>query len=129
MAKSACARRLITTGVFVPLVLALPMAASAHATLVKCNLAPGARLSAAPKAISCTFAEGVNPKGSFIGVFQATGDKGEVDGENSAVSFTNAKEMTVSVPKLAKGTYNLVWFTISANDGHRAGGYIPFTIK
>jgi methionine-rich copper-binding protein CopC len=129
MAKSTSACRLVTACACAFLALALPASASAHATLVRCNVAPSASLSAVPKVISCTFAEGVNPKGSFIGVFQATGDKGEVDSQNSAVSFSNAKEMTVSVPKLAKGTYNLLWFTISADDGHRAGGYTPFAIR
>ncbi|MDB5058306.1 MAG: copper resistance protein CopC, partial [Chloroflexi bacterium] len=101
----------------------------AHATLVKCTVAPGAMLAATPKTISCTFAEGVNPKGSFIGVFQATGDKGEVDRQNSALSFSNVKQLTVGLPKLAKGSYNLIWFTISADDGHRAAGNLNFTIK
>src|SRR5947209_13628583 len=87
---------------------ALPLTAQAHATLVKCNVAPSARLAAAPKTVTCTFAEGVNPKGSLLGVFEATGDKGEVDRGNSAVSFSNAKQMTVGLPKLGKGTYTLL---------------------
>jgi methionine-rich copper-binding protein CopC len=127
--KSTLSRIIVSTGLVLGACAALPIAAQAHATLVKCTIAPGAKLAATPKTISCTFAEGVNPKGSFIGVFQATGDKGEMDRQNSAVSFSNAKQLTLSLPKLAKGSYNLIWFTISADDGHRAAGNFTFTIK
>jgi len=115
---------LLVAGTFV----ALARPAAAHATLVQCTVASGAKLAAAPAVLTCTFAEGVNPKGSFIGVFEAAGEKGEVDKLNSAVPFSNAKQLTVGLPRLAKGTYNLIWFTISADDGHRAGGYFSFSI-
>lgn len=108
---------------------ALPHAAQGHASLVKCAGIPaGARLRASPRAIACTFAEGVNPKGSFLKVVEATGDGAEDDRGDSAVSFSNAKQMTVSLPKLGKGTYYLMWFTISADDGHKAGGVLPFSV-
>lgn len=106
-----------------------PPRASAHATLVRCNIARNATLHTAPKTIVCTFAEGVNPRGSFIGVFEATGDGAEDDKGNSAVSFTNAKQLSVGLPSLARGTYLLMWYTISADDGHKAGGSFTFTIK
>jgi methionine-rich copper-binding protein CopC len=79
--------------------------------------------------LSCTFAEGVNPKESYIRVFEATGDGGEVDLGNSQVSFSNVHQMTVGLPKLPKGQYLLGWFTISAGDDHKAGGSFTFTIK
>ena len=122
-------RLLGATALLLGLGAAAPHLAQAHASLNKCNIAPAAKLAAAPKLITCTFAEGVNPKRSFIGVFETTGDHAEVDKENSAVSFANAKAMTVSVPKLSKGTYALLWYTISADDGHRAGGTFTFSIK
>jgi copper resistance protein C len=108
----------------------LPSVAEAHAFLTKCaGLPRGATLAALPKVLTCTFAEGVSPKGSFIRIVEATGDGGEDDLGNSAVSFSNAHQMTVGVPKLAKGAYYLMWFTVSADDGHKAGGVLPFTIK
>lgn len=120
---------LATTSLLLGVGAMTPRIAQAHASLNKCNIAPGAKLTTAPKVIACTFAEGVNPKGSFIGVFETTGDHGEVDKENSAVSFSNAKQLTVGVPRLSKGTYALLWYTISADDGHRAGGIFTFSIK
>jgi len=107
----------------------LPHVASAHASLIKCfGIVPGAKLSTSPRAITCAFAEGVNPRGSFIRVVEAGGDGAQDDKGDSAVSFSNAKQMTVSVPKLTKGAYYLMWFTVSADDGHRAGGVLPFSI-
>jgi methionine-rich copper-binding protein CopC len=107
----------------------LPGAALAHASLVGCNFAPGATLRLLPHTVRCTFAEGVNPRGSFIGLFQATGDHGEMDKGNSNISFTNAKQIELPAPSMPKGSYNLIWFTISADDGHRAGGVVPFSIR
>jgi methionine-rich copper-binding protein CopC len=101
----------------------------AHATLVKCSISRNAVLHVAPKLVTCTFAEGVNPKGSFIGVFEATGDGAEDDLGNSQVSFSNAKQMTIGLPKLNKGGYLLIWYTVSADDGHKAGGAFSFAIK
>lgn len=108
--------------------LLAPHAVQAHASLDKCNIKPSAKLKAAPSTITCTFAEGVDPKGSFIGVFETVGDHAEVDKENSQVSFSNVKEMTVGVPRLSKGTYLFMWYTISADDGHHAGGAFTFSI-
>ena len=71
---------------------------------------------------------GCQSQGEFIGIFETTGDHGQDDNENSQVSFSNAHEMTVTVPKLTKGTYALIWYTISADDGHHAGGWFTFSL-
>ncbi len=120
-------------GVFLALTLAISAAmgqASAHASLVSASIKPGAVLTKAPLTLAALFAEAVTPKGSFLRVFEATGDGAEVDLENSAVSFKNAKQITVSLPKkMPKGRYLVMWYTISADDGHRAGGSFAFTLK
>ncbi|GAC1397701.1 MAG: hypothetical protein NVSMB65_16510 [Chloroflexota bacterium] len=104
--------------------------ASAHATLVTSTIKAGAVLAAVPRTLSATFAEGVDPKGSFLRVFEAAGDHAEVDLGNAAVSFKNAKQMVVGLPrKLPRGRYVIMWFAISADDGHKAGGVLSFTIK
>ena len=107
--------------------LILPGVAGAHASLVRCNIGRGAHLAAAPKTLACTFAEGVQPKGSFIDVV-TTDDGGVLNSKNSTVSFSNAKELDMPLPKLRKGTCGVLWYTISADDGHKAGGYFTFTI-
>src|SRR5947209_5621530 len=127
--KSTLFRIIVATCFPMAVYVAVPHVAQAHATLVKCTIKAGAVLTATPKTVACTFAEGVNPKGSFVGVFQATGDRGEVDRQNSTVPFSNAHQITLGLPKLAKGSYNLIWYTISADDGHRAGGNFVFSVK
>jgi len=128
--RSRLIRLIMAAGLALGITTALPRIAEAHASLQKCNgLAKGAVLTALPKTLTCTFAEGVNPKGSFIRIVEATGDGAEDDRGNSAVSFANVHQMTVGVPKLDKGKYYLMWFTVSADDGHKAGGVLPFTIK
>src|ERR1035437_1489401 len=103
--------------------------AHGHATLARCSIAPQTTLRVLPKMLTCTFVEEVNPCGSFIGIFQATGDHAGMDAANSQVSFANAKQITLSMPKLAKGSYAVLWVTVSANDGHRAGGSFVFSLR
>jgi len=106
-----------------------PGMAAAHATLGSCNLGANAVVAVAPKTLTCTFAEGVDPRGSSIHVFEAGGDHAQVDLGNSAVSFTNAKQITLGLPKLGVGAYTALWYTISADDGHRAGGWFAFSVR
>jgi methionine-rich copper-binding protein CopC len=127
--KSRRAIGILVTCVLLGKSAMMPGAALAHASLVRCNFAPGAMLRLLPRTVRCTFAEGVNPRGSFVGLFQATGDHGEMDKGDSSVSFTNAKQIELPAPSMPKGSYNLIWFTISADDGHRAGGLVPFSIR
>ncbi len=123
-------RIIASAGLLLGGLVAFAGTAEAHAFLVSCNGLPrNAVVKSLPKVLTCTFAEGVNPKGSFIRIVEATGDGGEDDLGNSQVSFSNAHQMTVSVPKLDPGKYYLMWFTISADDGHKAGGVLPFTVK
>src|SRR5947207_2656868 len=118
--KTPIARALTAGGIVITTLTVSPLGVAAHASLVKATIAPNAVLAAAPKTVICTFAEGVDPRGSFVRVFEAAGDGAEIDKGNSAVSFSNAKQMTVGLPRLAKGRYLLVWFTVSADDGHKA---------
>lgn len=115
--------------------LALPFVgvASAHASLTHANIRPGQVFArnAYPRTITAFFAENVNPKGSWVHVFEGApaGDHGLVDLENVAFPFKNPKEITVGLPKGLKGLYTLMWFTQSADDGHKAGNAFTFTVK
>lgn len=115
--------------------LALPFAAvaSAHASLVKANIKPGQVFSRSgyPRTITAYFAENVNPKASWVHVFEGdpSGDHGMVDLGNEKFPFSNSKEITVGLPKGLKGLYTLMWYTTSADDGHEAGNAFTFTVK
>lgn len=115
--------------------LVLPFAgvASAHASLVRANIKPGQVFAhnAYPRVLTAFFAENVNPQGSWIHVFEGdpTGDHGMVDLGNEAYPFKNPKEITVGLPKNLKGLYTFMWFTTSADDGHKAGNAFTFRVK
>ncbi len=107
--------------------------ASAHASLVKANIKPGQVFTSStyPRLLTAYFAENVNPKTSWVHVFEGdpAGDHGLVDLNNEAYPFKNPKEITVGLPKGLKGLYTVMWFTQSADDGHMAGNAFTFTIK
>ncbi len=126
---ASIARLLAGLAVSATILVAGASSANAHATLVRCTIAPNAVLAAAPHLLTCSFAEGVNPRGSFVHVFSATSDKAQADLDNSQVSFTNARQIVLGLPKLAPGAYTVLWYTVSADDGHKAGGAFNFTIK
>jgi methionine-rich copper-binding protein CopC len=135
MAHRLTWRRAVAAGILVAL-SGLPFAgiASAHASLVRANIAPGQVFTQKtyPRLVTAFFAENIDPKGSFIHVFEGDpkGDHGAVDLENLNFPFKNPKEITVGLPsKGLKGLYTLMWFTKSADDGHIAGNSYTFTIR
>ena len=134
MIRTLSPRRLIAAGLLAALA-ALPFAgiASAHASLVRANIKPGQVFAhnGYPRTITAYFAENINPKGSWVHVFEGdpSGDHGMVDRGNEQYPFKNPKEITVGLPKGLKGRYTLMWFTKSADDGHEAGNAFTFTIK
>jgi methionine-rich copper-binding protein CopC len=113
--------------------LVRPVIASAHASLVRATIRPGQVFArtAYPRVLTAVFAENVDPKGSFIHVFEADprGDHALADRDNVAFPFKNPKEMTVGLPTGLRGTYTVLWYTVSADDGHKAGSTFTFTIR
>ena len=107
--------------------------ASAHASLVRANIKPGQIFAhnAYPRVLTAFFAENVNPKGSWVHVFEGDpkGDHGMVEPNNVQFPFKNPKEITVGLPRGFKGLYTVIWFTTSADDGHKAGSAFNFTVK
>lgn len=135
MAHVLSARRAVAAGILVALsVLPFAGVALAHASLVRANISPGQVFTQKtyPRLVTAFFAENVNPKGSWVHVFEGDpkSDHGMVDLGNEAYPFKNPKEITVGLPnKGLKGLYTLMWFTKSADDGHMAGNSYTFTIR
>src|SRR5947209_14784484 len=117
----------------VTLLAVLPGVASAHANLTSCSIKNGQvfTLAHAPHSISARFAEDLTPNGkSWMSVFEGDGDHGLVNEKTIAVvNYKNPKQMTLKVPALHKGPYYLIWFTVSADDGHKAAGIVYFKVK
>jgi copper transport protein len=99
--------------------------ASAHAFLDHSDPAANSILPTAPTTMTLFFTERLETKGTAAWLVDHTG--ATIPG--SAFQITNPKELTVTLPSgLSNGTYSVVWKDLSADDGHPATGYVPFTI-
>jgi methionine-rich copper-binding protein CopC len=106
--------------------------ALAHASLTRANIKNGEvfHVKSAPKTLQAFFAETLDPKASWINVFEGVGDHGLVNEKTkSVVNFRNPKEMTLRLPKLQPDKYYFVWYTHSEDDGHYAAGVVYFSVK
>jgi methionine-rich copper-binding protein CopC len=127
-------RRALAAGLLAgTLTLSVACVASAHASLVHANIKPSQVFAhnAYPRTLTAFFAENVNPRGSWVHIFEGNpkGDHAMVDLGNVQFPFKNPKEITVGLPKGLKGLYTVIWFTTSADDGHKAGSAFNFSIK
>ena len=106
--------------------------ALAHANLLRSNIKNYQvfRLGHAPRMITAFFAEELDPKPSWMAVFEGEADHGLVnERQHSVVNFKNPKEMTLRLPKLDRGKFYLIWYTRSTEDNHYAAGVIYFSVK
>jgi methionine-rich copper-binding protein CopC len=127
-------RRALAAGLVAgTLTLSVAGVASAHASLVRANIKPGQVFAhnAYPRTLTAFFAENVNPRGSWVHVFEGDpkGDHAMVEPSKVQFPFKNPKEITVGLPRGLKGLYTVIWFTTSADDGHKAGSAFNFTVK
>ena len=105
--------------------------ALAHASLTRANIKNGAvyHVKNAPKVLQAFFAENLDPKKSWVNVFEGVADHGLVNEKTkSVVNFKNPKEMTLQLPKLIPDKYYFVWYTHSEDDGHYAAGVVYFSV-
>ncbi|MFA6265388.1 MAG: copper resistance protein CopC [Pseudolabrys sp.] len=103
----------------------MPAVALAHAHLDHAQPPVGAKVSAAPSAVSLWFTEAVEPKFSSIVVQDAKGaavQAGAVEGapDNTAV-------LRVKLKTLSPGAYKVLWKVLSV-DTHRTQGSFGFTV-
>ncbi len=107
------------------LMLAAAPSALAHAHPTVMRPAPDST-GPAPKSISITFSEAVEPRFSSI---QLTGEKGKAVGsEVSRPAPDDPKTLVLAVPKLTAGTYVVHWVNVAV-DGHRLEGNYKFTVQ
>ncbi len=104
--------------------LALPAAASAHATLL--STAPGVnqRLERSPAEVRLTFDQSVEALGDAIRVYDT---KGKLF---SRRTVTSADKRTIRAPdaRLPRGGYTIRWRVVSA-DGHVVSGLFTFGVR
>lgn len=102
-----------------------PARAFAHAQLDHASPVVGSTIKSAPKTVTLTFTEAVEPKFSSIEVQDAKGaamQRGAAQGVAG-----NTAQLTVALKPLAAGTYMVKWRVLSV-DTHRTQGSFSFTI-
>lgn len=100
--------------------------AFAHASLVQADPAPNSYLAKAPAQIALLFAESVDEQASHLQVLDAQGHP--LAGVGAIKFGTNDHEMTLPLPALKPGIYNVAWSNVSRVDGHALQGSYPFTV-
>ena len=108
------------------LMIAWPIAGSAHSHLEKSDPADKATLSTPPKSVQLWFSEKVAAEWSKIVVTDAAGKR--VDMEKVAEDKNDPKHLQVDLNPLGPGTYQVNWNAISG-DGHRVKGDFSFSVQ
>jgi methionine-rich copper-binding protein CopC len=103
-----------------------PVAAWAHAKLVKSEPAQRAVLSQPPSQLRLWFNEAIEPAFCVATVIDASGNT--VTSTQAAVSNTDPKLLVLPLPRLAKGVYT-VQFQVVSVDGHTVKSGFKFEIR
>ena len=120
-----CAR---LTLLLLPLLLlfALPAGVSAHAHLVRADLAPDGHLRISAGTVHFWFDEPINPSLSRIIIRDASGR--QVNTDTGTLDPANSEQLDMGIPTLADGQYTVTWTSDSAQDGHILHGFYLFTV-
>lgn len=105
----------------------IPLAARAHAALVRSEPARRATLSKPPAQIRLWFNERLEPAYASIKLFSADGAK-QIETRNAAVDGADPKLLVLELPPLAPGEYTVKYRVLSV-DGHTVDYGYTFTIK
>jgi len=99
--------------------------AQAHAFLDHADPRVGSTVSSSPSQVKAWYTEELEPAFSKIRVFDAQGN--EVDSKDVKVDPTDKTIMTVSLPRLPAGTYEVKWSAVAV-DTHHTTGTFSFTV-
>jgi len=126
-------RRVARAGLLVALLAAgvlalLPTTAAAHALLIRASPAVNGTVTQSPGRLLLTFSEPVDPSLSHVQVVDTQGRPVPGVLPSRAVPG-DSEQLLVSVSRpLPKGVYTVDWQTVSALDGHLAGGGYAFGV-
>ena len=101
----------------------------AHAKVLSAVPAIGSTVAQAPTTVTVNTAENINPdpKKSNLFVYSPAGDL--ISQGNAQVSFTNPRQMSITIKSTGDGIYVVQWITVSAEDGDPDQGAFVFTVK
>src|SRR5882762_11713370 len=104
---------------------ALSGAAQAHAALDRTNPLVGSTVASAPRTVSLTFTERLEPAFSTIRVENASGER--VDAGKPQVERGSANVLRVGLKSLPPGSYKVIWKVLSV-DTHTTEGSFSFQV-
>jgi copper transport protein len=105
--------------------LVVPLPASAHAELIVSTPAAGSSLPEAPKQLTMTFSEGIDPITASVELLDEAGNA--VPGLG-APTVHGAATVAVSLPQLPAALYTVSYRVTSAEDGHVSEGSWLFLV-
>jgi copper resistance protein C len=103
-----------------------PIAAQAHAILVKSQPAKDEEVNVAPKQIDLWFNDPVRSQYKALAVIDSEGKR--VDNHDVEQSLTDGSHIYATVSNLAPGTYTIRYRVVS-QDTHIVTGKFDFTVK
>lgn len=111
-----------------PAALAATLAshAAAHTQLDRAVPAAGSAVRASPPHLTLWFSQRFEPAFSTVRVLDPKGK--QVDNGDAQVGGSDAREFSVSLPKLAPGTYRVRWRVLST-DTHVSEGHFTFDVR
>jgi len=119
-------RTTIIKSLFLSAALLSPLAAQAHAILVKSQPAKDETVTEAPKQIDLWFNDPVRSEYKALAVIDSEGKR--VDNHDVEQSLTNGANIYATVQSLAPGTYT-VRYRVVSEDTHIVTGKFQFTVK
>ena len=115
-----------TLALMIALALLSPAQAWAHAFLDHSEPRVGSDVGKTPAEIRIWFTQQLEPAFSTIKVFGPDGK--QIDNKDTHVPPDDKKELIVSLPSIAPGTYRVSWRVLSI-DTHRTQGDFKFRVK
>lgn len=100
--------------------------AGAHAVLEASSPTAGSVLAKAPAELRLTFSERIEPRFSTVEI--TAGDGANIRTERARADPARPNVLTVRLPPLAPGRYQVRWRAISA-DSHKVEGSFAFEVR
>jgi copper transport protein len=123
--RRSLARAAVVLAAAAVLLLAPARPATAHAVLAGSDPVNGASLSRVPAAVVLRFSEKLAATASSARLVDGAGQP--VAGARIAAG--SDRELTIRLPRLAAGSYAVVWRASGVSDGHSTDGVLVFTVE
>lgn len=114
-----------TLGLAVLLLISSPSAAGAHSALESSDPAPGARLGIAPQQLVLHFNEPLARRLTTAAIYSRGGRRVLAN-----IGFPAALDIALKpASELPRGSYRVVWHSVSTEDGHELEGSFSFGVQ